>query len=140
MHLAIVSDEVDHQVEGVRVSIDEIPVTFLMECVSTREHGFQCTTLHSTERGLPYREVLLPTDVELEDLVVKRLYLFDLELFLLPCILFSGELLPFIVYFGELVLDLSYNLLLALQEILDLLVKVFFERVQIIDQCFEFRF
>lgn len=49
----IVSDEVDHQVECKRVTIDKVAIIFHLQGVSSGKHGLQGAALNAAERGLP---------------------------------------------------------------------------------------
>ena len=98
--LAAIPYEVDHQLEQIRVPVDEDPaVVALIKFVPAGEHRFQCTSFYMAECGLANREVLPPSNIQLQYLILDGLYLRYLLFLFLPLILLFLQFLSLELHF-----------------------------------------
>ena len=85
MQLAAVSDEIEHEVECLRVPINEDLAILFLERVAPGEQRFQGAALWVAEGRFSDTEIVLAADVQLHD-IVDRLYLLDALQFFGPSV------------------------------------------------------
>lgn len=107
IHLATISNVVNHQIECQRIPVYEDFVVKLLHNVTSRKHGLKRTTLDMAEGRSAHAEIILATYIQLEN-VIKGLYLLDLFLLILPGLLLLFNLLSLRLQLGPLILYLLF--------------------------------